>query len=325
MSHPSNPYTQLTPRTQEVLQAIAKAGRPPIASLTAQQAKEAYALGAGVLEAPMPAMVRNETLHITVRDGTQLRAKLWSPKPLDANAALPVLLYFHGGGFTVGSPETHEGVCKQLAHLAQCAVVSLDYRLAPEHKFPTAHRDAIDALKWLNQHAKTLGLDVQRIAIGGDSAGGTLTAATAIGARDAGIALRLQLMFYPGCAADHMASADKFAKGFLLEKDSIDYFYGHYLEHPSLRKDPLFSPLVEANVAGVAPAWIGLAECDPLVDEGIAYGDHLRMAGVQVDLEIYKGVVHSFIQMGRMIPEALTAHADAASALKTAFQSKEHA
>jgi acetyl esterase len=325
MSHPSNPYTQLTPRTQEVLQAIAKAGRPPIASLTAQQAKEAYALGAGVLEAPMPAMARDETLHITVRDRAQLRAKLWSPKPLDAGAELPVLLYFHGGGFTVGSPETHEGVCKQLAHLAQCAVISLDYRLAPEHKFPTAHRDAIDALKWLHQHAKKLGLDGQRIAIGGDSAGGTLTAATALGARDAGIALRLQLMFYPGCAADHMASANKFAKGFLLGKDSIDYFYGHYLEHPSLRKDPLFSPLVEANVAGVAPAWIGLAECDPLVDEGIAYCDHLRMAGVNVDLEIYKGVVHSFIQMGRMIPEALTAHADAANALRTAFQSEEHA
>ena len=204
-------------------------------------------------------------------------------------------------------------------------MVSLDYRLAPEHKFPTAHRDAIDALKWLAQQAHTLGLDAQRIAIGGDSAGGTLTAATAIGARDAGIALCLQLMFYPGCAADHMASADTFAKGFLLEKDSIDYFYGHYLEHPSHRKDPLFSPLVEANVAGVAPAWIGLAECDPLVDEGIAYGDHLRMAGVQVDLEIYKGVVHSFIQMGRMIPEALTAHADAANALRTAFRTKESA
>lgn len=320
MSHPSNPNTLLTPRTQEVLQAIAKAGRPPIATLTAHQAKEAYALGAGVLEAPMPAMARDETLQITVRDGAQLRAKLWSPLPNDAQAATPVLLYFHGGGFTVGSPETHEGVCKQLADLAQCAVVSLDYRLAPEHKFPTAHRDAIDALKWLAQHADSLGLDPQRIAIGGDSAGGTLTT-TAIGARDAGIALRLQLMFYPGCAADHMASASTFAKGFLLEKDSIDYFYGHYLEHPSHRKDPLFSPLVEANVAGVAPAWIGLAECDPLVDEGIAYGDHLRMAGVGVDLEIYKGVVHSFIQMGRMIPEALTAHADAANALKAAFRS----
>lgn len=323
MCPPSNLYTQLTPRTQEVLQAIAKAGRPPIATLTAQQAKEAYALGAGILEAPIPVMARDETLKISVRDGSQLRAKLWSPNPTKGSASLPVLLYFHGGGFTVGSPETHEGVCKQLAHLAQCAVVSLDYRLAPEHKFPIAHRDAIDALKWLTQHAQTLGLDAQRIAIGGDSAGGTLTAATAIGARDAGIALRLQLMFYPGCAADHMASADTFAKGFLLEKDSIDYFYGHYLEHPSHRKDPLFSPLVEANVAGVAPAWIGLAECDPLVDEGIAYGDHLRMAGVTVDLEIYKGVVHSFIQMGRMIPEALTAHADAANALKKAFQRKE--
>ena len=172
---------QLTPRTQEVLQAIAKAGRPPIATLSAHQAKEAYALGAGVLEAPMPAMARDETLHITVRDGSPLRAKLWSPVARNADDTLPVLLYFHGGGFTVGSPETHEGVCKQLAHLAQCAVVSLDYRLAPEHKFPTAHRDAIDALKWLAQHAHTLGLDAQRMAIGGDSAGGTLTAATAIG------------------------------------------------------------------------------------------------------------------------------------------------
>ena len=137
MSHPSNPNTQLTARTQEVLQAIAKAGRPPIATLTAQQAKEAYALGAGILEAPIPAMARDETLQISVRDGAQLRAKLWSPIPNNAKTVTPVLLYFHGGGFTVGSPETHEGVCKQLAHLAQCAVVSLDYRLAPEHKFPT--------------------------------------------------------------------------------------------------------------------------------------------------------------------------------------------
>jgi len=321
MSHPRNPQPPLTPRTQEVLQAIAKAGRPALVTLAAHEAKAAYALGAGVLEAPMPEMARDDTLSIRVRDGTILRARLWVPNIVHPSARpLPVLLYFHGGGFTVGSPETHEGVCKQLAHLAQCAVVSLDYRLAPEYKFPTAHHDAIDALKWLVPHAATLGLDAQRIAIGGDSAGGTLTAATAIGARDLGIQLQLQLMFYPGCAADHMASADTFDKGFLLEKSSIDYFYGHYLEHPSQRKDPLFSPLVEANVAGVAPAWIGLAECDPLVDEGIAYGDHLRMSGVTVDLEIYKGVVHSFIQMGRMIPEALTAHADAAQALKNAFK-----
>lgn len=316
MSHPRNPQSLLTPAMRQVLHAIAKAGRPPIAMLSAQQAKEAYAAGAGVLEPDPHKMARDETLLIPTRDGAQLHAKLWAqhPKP-----QMPVLLYFHGGGFTVGSSTTHEALCKHLAHLAQCAVLSLDYRLAPEHTFPTAHHDAFDALQWLVQHAPELGLDPKRIAMGGDSAGGTLTAATAIAARDAGIALRLQLMFYPGCSPEHMASADTFEKGFLLEKSSIDYFYRHYLPNAADRSDPRFSPLLVQDVSGLAPAWLGLAECDPLVDEGVAYADHLRAQGVPVDLEIYKGVVHSFIQMGRVIPEALQAHADAARALRHAF------
>jgi acetyl esterase len=232
---------------------------------------------------------------------------------------LPVLLYFHGGGFTVGSPETHEALCKHLAHLANCAVVSLDYRLAPEHTFPNAHNDAFDALQWLAQNAASLGLDASRIAIGGDSAGGTLTASTAIAARHAGIDLQLQLMFYPGCSPEYLPSADTFERGFLLEKASIEYFYGHYIPHLDDRQNPRFSPML-ADVSGVTPAWLGLAECDPIVDEGIAYADHLRLAGVPVDLEIYKGVVHSFIQMGRVIPEALTARLDAARALRHAFE-----
>jgi len=316
MSHPRNPQSLLTPEMRQVLQAIAKAGRPPIAMLSAKQAKEAYALGAGVLDISAHKMARDETLHIPTRDGAQLRAKLWAAER-QANA--PVLLYFHGGGFTVGSPETHEVLCKHLAHLAHCTVVSLDYRLAPEHTFPTAHNDAFDALQWLVQNASELGVDAERLAIGGDSAGGTLTAATAIAARDAGIQLTLQMMFYPGVAPDHMPSAHTFDKGFLLEKASIDYFYKHYLPNAKDRQDPRFSPLL-ADVHQVAPAWIGLAECDPLVDDGVAYADHLRLAGVSVDLEIYKGVVHSFIQMGRAIPEALTAHNDAARALRHAFE-----
>jgi acetyl esterase len=301
---------------RQVLQAIAKAGRPPIAMLSAQQAKAAYAAGAGVLEPDPQKMARDETLHIPTRDGALLPAKLWAqhPKP-----QMPVLLYFHGGGFTVGSPQTHEALCKHLAHLAQCAVLSLDYRLAPEHTFPTAHHDAFDALQWLVQQAPDLGLDAKRIAVGGDSAGGTLTAATAIAARDAGIDLRLQLMFYPGCSPEHMPSAHTFDTGFLLEKTSIDYFYKHYLPNAGDRRDPRFSPLLAGDVSGLAPAWIGLAECDPLVDEGVAYADHLRAQGVSVDLEIYKGVVHSFIQMGRVIPQALTAHMDAARAVRHAF------
>jgi acetyl esterase len=300
---------------RDVLHAIAKAGRPPIALLSAEQAKQGYALGAAVLEVNPQKMARDDTLHIPARDGATLRAKLWAEHALPN---LPVLLYYHGGGFTVGSPETHEALCKHLAHLAKCAVVSLDYRLAPEHTFPTAHNDAFDALQWLAAHATHLGLDATRIAIGGDSAGGTLTTATAIAARDAGIPLRLQLMFYPGCSPEYMPSAHTFEKGFLLEKASIEYFYNHYVPNLADRHDRRFSPLL-ADVTGVAPAWLGLAECDPLVDEGVAYADHLRMAGISVDLEIYKGVVHSFIQMGRVIPEALTAHADAARALRHAF------
>ena len=301
----------------DVLKAIAKTGRLPLALLTPEQAQKAYALGAGVLEVNAQKMARDDTLHLPTRDGSTLRAKLWAEH---AKPNLPVLLYLHGGGFTVGSPETHEALCKHLAHLAHCAVMSLDYRLAPEHTFPTSHNDALDALQWLVANAASLGLDTTRIAIGGDSAGGTLTAATAIAARDAGIDLRLQLMFYPGCSPVHMASAHTFDKGFLLEKDSIEYFYSHYLPNAVDRHDPRFSPLL-ADVSGVAPAWLGLAECDPLLDEGVAYADHLRLAGVAVDLEIYIGVVHSFIQMGRVIPEALTAHNDAARALRQAFGS----
>jgi acetyl esterase len=300
---------------RDVLGAIAKAGRPPIAMLSAAQAKQGYALGAGVLEVNAHKMARDDMLQIPVRDGAVLRAKLWAEH---AAPNLPVLLFFHGGGFTVGSPETHEALCKRLAHLAQCAVVSLDYRLAPEHTFPIAHNDAFDALQWLAANATGLGLDGTRLAIGGDSAGGTLTTATAIAARDAGIALKLQLMFYPGCSPEYMPSAHTFEKGFLLEKASIEYFYNHYVPNLADRHDPRFSPLL-ADVSGVAPAWVGLAECDPLVDEGVAYADHLRLCGVPVDLEIYKGVVHSFIQMGRVIPEALVAHADAARALRQAF------
>lgn len=315
MTHPRNPQSLLTPAMRDVLHAIAKAGRPPMALLTPEQAKKAFAAGAGVLEVNLHKMVRDDTLHIPTRDGATLRAKLWAEH---AKPKLPVLLYFHGGGFTVGSPETHEALCKRLAHLAQCAVVSLDYRLAPEHTFPTAHNDAFDALQWLAQNAASLGLDPNRIAIGGDSAGGTLTASTAIAARDAGIALKLQLMFYPGCSPEYLPSADTFEKGFLLEKASIEYFYGHYIPNIHDRLNPRFSPML-ADVTGVAPAWLGLAECDPIVDEGIAYADHLRLAGVPVDLEIYKGVVHSFVQMGRVIPEALTAHIDAARALRESF------
>jgi len=306
----------LTPAMQDVLSRMARAQRPPFHTLTPGQARADYEAGADVLEIAKPALERVENLTIPARDGHALPARLYAP----SIESLPVLLYFHGGGFTIGSIATHDVLCRQLSHLAGCAVISLDYRLAPEHKFPTAANDAWDALHWLADHATNLGLDAARLAVGGDSAGGTLAAMCAVLARDADLPLALQLLFYPGCAAHQdTPSHQKFARGFLLEEADISWFFKHYVRSPADRDNWRFAPLNAPDVAGVAPAWLGLAECDPLVDEGLMYGDKLRAAGVRVELEIYRGVTHEFIKMGRVLPEARQAHADAARALRDAF------
>jgi acetyl esterase len=302
-----------------VIERMARAGHVPLHALSPQQARAAYAAGAGVLDIPPHKLARVEDFTIPARDGQALPARLYAP----SGDQLPVLLYFHGGGFTVGSIATHDALCRHLSHLAHCAVVSLDYRLAPEHKFPTAAHDAWDAVQWLAQQGAGLGLDTQRLAVGGDSAGGTLAVVCAIQARDAGLPLALQLLFYPGCTAHQdTPSHQTFAKGFVLEEPHITYFFSHYVNSRQERDDWRFAPLNAPDVDGVAPAWIGLAECDPLVDEGVQYADKLRLAGVPVDLEIYRGVVHEFIKMGRAIPQALQAHQDAARALKHAFAAR---
>ncbi|MDO8371929.1 MAG: alpha/beta hydrolase [Polaromonas sp.] len=301
---------------RDVISRMGRAGHPAFHTLTATQARAAYEAGAGVLEIPKPALARVEDFHIPARDGHALPARLYAP----SSEVLPVLLYFHGGGFTIGSIATHDILCRQLSLLAGCAVVSVDYRLAPEHKFPTAAHDAEDALRWMATHANGQGLDSERLAVGGDSAGGTLAAVCAVLARDAGLPLALQLLFYPGCSAHQdTPSHRQFARGFVLEEREINWFFSRYVRGPTDRDDWRFAPLNAPDVDGVAPAWVGLAECDPLVDEGVMYADKLRTAGVAVDLEIYRGVTHEFIKMGRIIPEARQAHADAAAALRRAF------
>ncbi len=311
-------HARLTPQMRGVLERMHRARRPPLHSLSPEQARAAYAAGADVLEVPRAALARVEDLHIPARDGHALPARLYAPR---TGAGLPLLLYLHGGGFTIGSIATHDVLCRELARLADCMVVSLDYRLAPEHPFPTASNDAWDALAWLAAHAGRLGGDPTRLAVGGDSAGGTLAAVNAILARDAGLGLALQLLIYPGTTAHQdTASHQTFARDLVLEAEAIAWFFGHYVPARAQREDWRFAPLLAPDVEGVAPAWIGLAECDPLVDEGIDYADKLRAAGVAVELEIYRGVTHEFIKMGRVIPEARQAHQHAASALRRAFE-----
>ena len=307
----------LTPAMRQVLQGMARAARPALHSLSPAQARAAYEAGAQVLELPPAPLARVEDLHLPARDGVALPARLYAPS---TEAALPLLLYLHGGGFTIGSVATHDVLCRELARLSGCMVVSLDYRLAPEHRFPTAHNDAWDALQWLAQHAASLGADPQRLAVGGDSAGGTLAAACALQARDAGLALALQLLFYPGTTAHQdTPSHQRYAHGLVLESPAIDWFFDLYIPERAQREDWRFAPLRAPEHEGVAPAWLGLAEYDPLVDEGVAYADGLRAAGVAVDLEIYRGVTHEFIKMGRVLPEARQAHQHAARALRHAF------
>lgn len=317
MNPPTTPaQPPLTAKMASVVERMARAGHPTLEQLTPDEAKASYEKGAGVLEVPKPELARVEDFSIAARDGFAMPVRLYAP----SSAVLPVLIYFHGGGFTVGNIRTHDTLCRVLSQKSGCAVVSVDYRLAPAFKFPTASNDAWDAFQFIAKEGASLGLDPRRLAVGGDSAGGTLAAVCAILARDAGLPLALQMLIYPGTTAHQdTASHLRHANGPLLTKAMIDFFFAQYVRTPADRDDWRFAPLLADDVDGVAPAWIGLAECDPVVDEGIAYADKLRAAGVQVDLEIYRGVIHEFIKMGRAIPEALQAQNDAAQALKEAL------
>jgi acetyl esterase len=309
--------SELTPAMRDVLRRIARAGRAPLHSLPVREARLAYAAGAEVLDFARAPLPRVADLQIPARDGALLGARLYAPSA-DAKP-LPALLFMHGGGFTLGGIETHDSLCRQLALRSGAAVVSLDYRLAPEHRFPVAVNDTWDALQWLAARGGRLGLDPARLALGGDSAGATLAAVAALMARDAGLPLSLQLLFYPGTTARQ--STDSYLRyegGPLIDAPLIQWFFANYIDE-SEREDWRFAPLLADDFEGVASAWIGLAEVDPMVDEGVAYGDRLRMQGVDVELEIWRGVVHEFIKMGRAIPQAAQALDSAAGALKRAF------
>jgi len=312
----------LTPRMASVLERIARARRKPFHSMTPQEARAVYAAGAEVLDLPRAPLPRVENFSIPAGHGLERPVRLYACVPLEEAQERPgpVLLYFHGGGFVLGGLDTHDSLCRQLALRSGAAVLALDYRLAPEHPFPAAWDDAWAALCWLVAHGEQLGLDTRRIAIGGDSAGGTLAAATALRARDEGLQLSLQLLITPGMSdrAD-TGSRRLFGQGFLIDSATVTWFFDHAVPKAD-RHDPRFAPLEAPDLEGVCPALVLLAECDPVVDDGIAFADKLRMAGVPVDLEIYRGVTHDFMKMGRVLPEALQALDAAARALQGASQ-----
>lgn len=296
-----------------ILDRIRRAARPPFHTLSPQQARLAYTAAAEVLDFPRLPLGRVEDVVVPMRDGTRCPGRLYAAD----HACRPIILYLHGGGFVIGNLETHNSLCRQLAARGDVAVLALDYRLAPEHPFPTAVEDSFDALAWLaGLGARQLGLDGTRLAVGGDSAGGTLAAVCALMARDAALPLSLQLLITPGTTAHaDTASHRMFAQGFLLDAIAIAWFFDHYIPRHH-RNDWRFSPLNAPELEAAAPACVILAECDPLVDEGLAYADRLRAAGVTVTLELYRGMTHDFIKMGRLLKEADHALAAAGHALK---------
>ena len=305
----------LNEATRKMLARVARASMPPLHQLPLAQARASYVLGVGAMEGERVPVPRVDNFTIPGPAGG-IPARLWAPS---ADPGLPVLLYLHGGGFVVGGIDTCEGMCRRIAQQSGAAVVAIDYRLAPEHPFPAGLDDAFAALQWLAANAVSLGLDPARLAVGGDSAGGTLGASVALMARDVGLSLALQVLFYPSVEPSVVTESYRlFSKDLMLDDDLMRWFEAQ-ARGPGFQSDWRREPMLAASHQGLAPAWIGLAECDALTDEGRKYAEVLRQAGVPVELVVWPGVIHDFINMGRFVPEAFQAHAAVAQALKQAF------
>ena len=316
----------LTDAMQSVLENMRKAKRPAFHTLSPDQARELYAKGADVLEVAAPYMQSEETYQVSALDGHRIILKLWRPLRLSSVSKAAgtklsqALVYFHGGGFTIGSIQTHAVLCKTLANLSQMVVISVEYRLAPEFTFPVAHDDAWCACEWVFKNAIDLKLSPKHLFIGGDSAGGTLSLYCAQKAALSGYAFKGQILFYPGCSdSQNMPSHTAYASGYLLELKGIEYFYSHY--HPKAQavktlSDWRFSALCSPHLKLLPPTWVGLAQCDPLRDEGLALIKALESLGQSVKGRVYAGVVHGFIKMGRFINEAKESHIDATDFLR---------
>ncbi|OLU26323.1 lipase [Pseudomonas sp. PA15(2017)] len=288
--------------------------------LTPEQAREQFDQSSLLMDAGGEDLAVVDELQLPVRDGSLLGARVYSSQALKAGAGRPALLYFHGGGYVVGSLDSHDSLCRALASMVDCVVLSVAYRLAPEFRFPTAANDAQDAWNWLVASAQDLGLDRSRLAIAGDSVGGSLATVLAAQLTGAPVQPRLQVLIYPVTDASRSTpTIERYAEGYLLEKASLDWFYNHYQRDVTDRLDPRFSPLLGEVSTVVAPVLLVLAECDPLHDEGVAYARHLQAAGVEVELKVYEGVTHDFMRMGSIIDEAEHAQRHIAERLMAVF------
>ena len=287
-------------------------------SLPPLQARAFNSRSAAASSPPRPIpMARVENLSIPTAAGP-LGARFYLPPNLPGGDPPPLLVYYHGGGWVIGDLDTHDGVCRFLAATAGLAVLSIDYRLAPEHPFPAAVEDAWDALSWAAVNAHELGADPGRIAVAGDSAGGNLAAGVSIRARDEGAPMpAMQLLLYPVTdSADDPRSRTLFADGFLLTRGDMDHFEGFYLPNAADVNDPRVSIFKERDLSGLPRAYVATAGFDPLRDEGEAYGIRMREAGVSVAVRRYPGLIHGFANQVYVSRSSRAAMLEIAGALR---------
>jgi acetyl esterase len=308
------------PDTQIVLDMIRLAGRPAFETLTPAEAREAYSASRKVLQPPREDVA--ETRDVTIPGPLgDIPLRLYRPAGTEASDRLPALIYYHGGGWLLGDLESHDGVCRRFANAARCRVVSVDYRMAPEHKFPAAVEDSATATRWVVEQADRLGIDPDKIAVGGDSAGGNLAAVMALMARDGALPpLAFQLLIYP--STDMMmttASSQTVTAGVPLTSATMRWFIDHYLPDTTAARDWRASPLRAVDLSGVAQALVLTCRYDPLCDEGIAYVRRLEQEGVRTVHLHYSDQTHGFMSMGRIIRAADQAIDMMAAALRKAL------
>ena len=306
----------LDPQAQRVIDAMAALNLKPVEESTPAEARESIRARTAAL-GPFPDVAAVVDHRVPVAGG-EITVRAYSP---GGPGPHPALVYYHGGGWVIGDLYTHDGLCRSITNAARCAVLSVDYRLAPESKYPVAVEDSYAALLWIVANAERLGIDRRRMAVGGDSAGGNLATVMALMARDrTGPRLALQVLIYP--VTDHDLDTRSYrenATGYILTREGMRWFWNHYLASEAQGREPYASPLRAASLAGLPPALVITAEYDPLCDEGEAYAARLRDAGVPVTLTRYPGMFHGFVRLTNVLDKARTALDEIASSVQKAF------
>jgi acetyl esterase len=324
----------LDPQARAILDQLAALGAKPTEQMTPAEARAERARTAQIratMAAPFQEVARVKDRTIP-GPGGPIPIRVYWPQvvrltgPAD-RADLPVLVYFHGGGWVFGNIDSVDRTCRALSNSARCIVVNVEYRLAPEHKFPAAAEDAYAVVGYVANYPQEFGCDRRLLAVGGDSAGGNLAAAACLMARDRrGPAIAFQLLVYPLTDYDDdRPSLHDYAEGYMLTRAAIRYFWDHYVSSAEEGRHPYASPLKAPGLEGLPPALVITAECDPLRDQGEAYARRLEQSGVPVTLRRYDGAIHVFFHMSAVLHSGRQALAEAGAALRTALHAEQRA